>query len=101
MTRNATNVVPAIHEFRSVHGECPEVADDLSIPQFFLDSWHPLRPARPVGSPWFIDDESGETSDYEKVRLTFSALLPPFDFTAIRFDHKVMVLRKASRRSGT
>ena len=57
----------AIHEFRSVHGECPEIPDDLSIPQFFLDTWHPLRPRRPVGSPWVIDDESGKVLDYEQV----------------------------------
>lgn len=60
--------VSVIHEFRSVNGECPEIPDDLSIPQFFLDSWHPLRPARPAGSPWVIDDESGKTLDYEQVR---------------------------------
>ena len=65
-----------IHEFRSVHGECPEVPDGLSIPQFFLDSWHPLRPTRPAGSPWVIDDESGKTLDYEQVRL---ALVDPLD----------------------
>lgn len=68
MTRQETKTVPEIHEFHSVHGDCPEVPDDLSIPQFFLDSWHSLRPMRPVGSPWFIDDESGKTLDYEQIR---------------------------------
>ena len=66
MTGSATPV-PAIHEFRSVHGECPEIPDDSSIPQFLLDSWHPLRPRRPIGAPWVIDDESGNTLDYEQV----------------------------------
>ena len=66
MTGVATPV-SVIYEFRSVHGECPEIPDDLSIPQFFLDSWHPLRPRRPVGSPWIIDDESGNRLDYEQV----------------------------------
>ncbi|KAF9646962.1 amp dependent CoA ligase [Thelephora ganbajun] len=61
-------LVSVIYEFRSIHGECPEIPDDLSIPQFFLDSWHPLRPTRPVGSPWVIDDESGNTLDYEQIR---------------------------------
>jgi hypothetical protein len=69
MFSEAVTAVSVKHEFRSVHGECPEIPDDLSIPQFFLDSWHPLRPTRPVGSPWVIDDESGKTLDYEQVRL--------------------------------
>jgi len=81
MTPNPETPVSTIHEFRSVHGECPDIPDDLSIPQFFLDSWHSLRPKRPVGSPWVIDDESGNSLDYEQVSLVESqhTLAPPVD----------------------
>ncbi|KAJ1302096.1 hypothetical protein OPQ81_000927 [Rhizoctonia solani] len=41
---------------------------DVSIPQFFLDSTHPLRPIRGSGSPWFIEDETGRTVEFEEVR---------------------------------
>ncbi|CAE6460724.1 unnamed protein product [Rhizoctonia solani] len=41
---------------------------DVSIPQFFLDSTHPLRPIRESGSPWFIEDETGRTVGFEEVR---------------------------------
>ncbi|EUC61072.1 acetyl-CoA synthetase-like protein [Rhizoctonia solani AG-3 Rhs1AP] len=41
---------------------------DVSIPQFFLDSNHPLRPIRGSDSPWFIEDETGRTVGFEEVR---------------------------------
>ncbi|KAB5587947.1 Acetyl-CoA synthetase [Ceratobasidium theobromae] len=41
---------------------------DLSIPQFILDSTHPLRPIRETKSPWFIEDEIGREIGYEEVR---------------------------------
>ncbi|ELU44361.1 phenylacetyl-CoA ligase [Rhizoctonia solani AG-1 IA] len=41
---------------------------DVSIPQFFLDSTHPLRPIRSSDSPWFIEDETGRTIGFEEVR---------------------------------
>ncbi|KAI9462217.1 hypothetical protein HD554DRAFT_2206554 [Boletus coccyginus] len=44
------------------------VPDDLTIPQFFLDSHHPLRPARQAGVPWLIDDATGRSVDLEEVR---------------------------------
>lgn len=42
--------------------------DDQTIPQFILDSSHPLRPGRDVNSPWFIEDETGRGIGYEEVR---------------------------------
>ncbi|CAE6481130.1 unnamed protein product [Rhizoctonia solani] len=42
--------------------------DDLSIPQFMLDSTHPLRPTREANSPWFIEDETGRGIGFEEVR---------------------------------
>ena len=44
------------------------VPDDLTIPQFFLDSHHPLRPARQTGVPWLIEDGTGRPIDLEEVR---------------------------------
>ncbi|CUA71013.1 isoleucyl-tRNA synthetase [Rhizoctonia solani] len=41
---------------------------DVSIPQFFLDSTHPLRPIRGSDSPWFIEDETGRAVGFEEVR---------------------------------
>lgn len=45
------------------------VPDDLTIPQFFLDSHHPLRPARQTGVPWLIEDATGRPIDLEEVRV--------------------------------
>lgn len=44
------------------------VPDHLTIPQFFLDSHHPLRPARKAGIPWLIEDATGRAIDFEEVR---------------------------------
>ncbi|OAX33663.1 acetyl-CoA synthetase-like protein [Rhizopogon vinicolor AM-OR11-026] len=44
------------------------VPDDLTLPQFILDSHHPLRPVRPSHVPWFIDDASGRGFGHEEVR---------------------------------
>lgn len=50
-------------------GVLPGVPDDLTIPQFILDYHHPLRPVRPQGTPWLIDDATGRTVDYEEVSI--------------------------------
>ncbi|KAG8700788.1 hypothetical protein FRC09_005752 [Ceratobasidium sp. 395] len=42
--------------------------DDLTVAQFILDSTHPLRPTRDLGSPWFIEDETGRGVGCEEVR---------------------------------
>jgi len=44
------------------------IPDDLTIPQFFLDSQHPRRPLR-TGAPWFIEDETGRHIGFEEVRI--------------------------------
>jgi 4-coumarate--CoA ligase len=46
------------------------IPDDLTIPQFFLDSHHPLRPARQAGVPWLIEDATGRPIDFEEVRVS-------------------------------
>lgn len=56
-------------EFYSLHGDCPPIPDDLTIPQFFLDSYHTQRPARTDSVPWLIEDATGRTIGYEEVCL--------------------------------
>ncbi|KAF8315907.1 amp dependent CoA ligase [Clavulina sp. PMI_390] len=42
--------------------------DDLTIPQFMLDSQHPLRAHRSPNNPWLIDNATGRSYDHEEVR---------------------------------
>ncbi|KAG2145837.1 hypothetical protein DEU56DRAFT_183761 [Suillus clintonianus] len=44
------------------------VPDDLTLPQFILDSSHPLRPIPSSHVPWFIEDASGRGVGHEEVR---------------------------------
>ncbi|KAG8695152.1 hypothetical protein FRC08_008005 [Ceratobasidium sp. 394] len=63
MSRNADGT------FSSLVAPLSEVEyprDDQTIPQFILDSAHPLRPVR--DSPWLIEDETGRTIGFEEVR---------------------------------
>ena len=52
----------------------PFIPDNLTIPQFFLDYHHPLRPVREATTPIFIDDDNGRKIGLEEVRLSSSAL---------------------------
>ena len=45
----------------------PPIPDDLTIPQFFLDYQHPLRPVRKDLTPWLIEDATGRKIGYEEV----------------------------------
>lgn len=47
----------------------PFIPDNLSIPQFFLDSQHSTRPLREEGIPWLINDVTGRKIGFEEVRL--------------------------------
>lgn len=81
---------PEVFEFHSQHGELPYVPDDLTVVQFFLDSYHPNRPRchPPLTSPpsphsspdprpdvglgkdgrkWIVDDDSGRGFTYDQV----------------------------------
>ncbi|KAG2153049.1 uncharacterized protein EDB93DRAFT_239065 [Suillus bovinus] len=53
-----------------IHGPSLEtfVPDDLTLPQFILDSSHPLRPIRPSHVPWFIEDAGGRGIGHEEIR---------------------------------
>ncbi|KAK0201790.1 phenylacetyl-CoA ligase [Desarmillaria ectypa] len=53
----------------------PAVPDNLSIPQFFLDVHHHVaRPIEKEGTPWLIEDTSGQTTYLEEVRSRTRAL---------------------------
>ena len=45
----------------------PPIQDDLTVPQFILDSFHPTRPVRKHNVPWLIDDNTGTNIGFEEV----------------------------------
>ncbi|EIN14039.1 phenylacetyl-CoA ligase [Punctularia strigosozonata HHB-11173 SS5] len=55
-------------DFEVPGAELPHVPDNLTIPQFLLDSQHATRPLRPVNSPWLIEDETGRHIGFEELR---------------------------------
>ncbi|KAE9408992.1 hypothetical protein BT96DRAFT_807236 [Gymnopus androsaceus JB14] len=59
-------------EFKSLTGPTPFIPDNLSVPQFFLDYNHPIRPKRPKNCPWFVADESGRNIGEEEVQSSLS-----------------------------
>ena len=48
-------------------GNLGAIPDDLTLPQFILDSTHPTRPIRREGIPWLIDDTTGRKIGFEEV----------------------------------
>ncbi|KAI0080345.1 amp dependent CoA ligase [Panus rudis PR-1116 ss-1] len=55
-------------EIPSSVGPLPHIPDDLTIPQFLLDSRHPVRPLNAKGNPWFIEELTGRAIGLEEVR---------------------------------
>jgi 4-coumarate--CoA ligase len=47
----------------------PFIPDNLSVPQFILDTQHPARPLRKHGIPWLIEDASGREVGFEEVSV--------------------------------
>jgi hypothetical protein len=47
----------------------PFIPDNLSVPQFILDTQHPTRPLRKHGIPWLIEDASGRKVGFEEVSV--------------------------------
>jgi len=47
----------------------PFIPDNLSVPQFILDTQHPTRPLRKDGIPWLIEDASGREVGFEEVSV--------------------------------
>ncbi|KIY71971.1 amp dependent CoA ligase [Cylindrobasidium torrendii FP15055 ss-10] len=60
--------------FESPAGPIPDIPDDLIIPQFILDSQHPIRPKRPQGTPWLVADKSGKSLDLEEIQRRTNGL---------------------------
>ncbi|KAH9478626.1 4-coumarate--CoA ligase 2 [Psilocybe cubensis] len=55
----------------SVPGPLP---DDVTVPQFILDTHHLSRPERPAGVPWLMADKSGRTYDLEEIHKRTNGL---------------------------
>jgi hypothetical protein len=74
-----------VFEFHSTHGPLPYIPDDVTVAQFFLDSYNPNRPSchpplissspnlRPDvglgndGRKWIVDDDSGRGFTHAEV----------------------------------
>jgi len=52
----------------------PFIPDDVTVPQFFFDSDHPLRAIRPHGVPFFVDDATGKAVDSREARKRVDGL---------------------------
>jgi hypothetical protein len=48
-------------------GILPVIPDDLTVPQFILDSSHSTRPIRKEAIPWLVDDTTGHQIGFEEV----------------------------------
>lgn len=53
-------------EFRSSQS-LPHIPDDLTIPQFILDTQSSSRPIRPDAIPWLIEDRTGRKLGFAEV----------------------------------
>ncbi|KAK7694984.1 hypothetical protein QCA50_002172 [Cerrena zonata] len=49
-------------------GPLPPIPDDLTIPQFLLDTRHVSRPYNSYSNPWFIEEATGREIGFEEVR---------------------------------
>ncbi|KAJ7786567.1 amp dependent CoA ligase [Mycena metata] len=63
-------------EFHTPHGASPlpNIPDDLTIPQFFLDFNHPDKPVRPHGVPWLIEDHTARPIAFDELRMRTAGL---------------------------
>ncbi|ESK98099.1 phenylacetyl- ligase [Moniliophthora roreri MCA 2997] len=52
----------------------PPIPDDLTIPQFMLDSIYPSSPHRPESIPWLLEDRSARPIHYKEIRHRTRAL---------------------------
>jgi hypothetical protein len=48
-------------------GILPVIPDNLTVPQFILDSSHSTRPIRKEVIPWLVDDTTGHRIGFEEV----------------------------------
>lgn len=47
----------------------PPIPDNLTVPQFFLDTHDPVRPVNKGLHPWLIEDATGRQIGFEEVRV--------------------------------
>ncbi|PSR76712.1 hypothetical protein PHLCEN_2v8309 [Hermanssonia centrifuga] len=81
-------------EFVSPHAGLPHIPDDLTIPQFMLDSWHPTRPIKQgLLNPWLIEDATGRPVGCEELKVTKSSIL-------IAHSTSLAIAEKAAHGSG-
>jgi hypothetical protein len=80
-------------EFRVTPQEPLLVPDDLTVPQFLLDSTHPTRACRPAGAPWLIQEETGREVHLEEV-----SAMPAFMDTMSRCSTASLARRGCSER---
>ncbi|KAI0634243.1 amp dependent CoA ligase [Trametes polyzona] len=55
-------------EIHADGGPLPPIPDDLTIPQFLLDSHHPARPVLKKPQPWLIDEITGREVGSDEIR---------------------------------
>ncbi|OJT02330.1 4-coumarate--CoA ligase-like 7 [Trametes pubescens] len=55
-------------EIHADGGPLPPIPDDLTIPQFLLDSHHPARPVLKKPQPWLIEEATGREVGSDEVR---------------------------------
>ncbi|EKM61280.1 uncharacterized protein PHACADRAFT_247774 [Phanerochaete carnosa HHB-10118-sp] len=57
-----------VTEFVAPYGTLPHVPDDVTLPQFILDSWHPTRPVNKNANPVLIEDSTGRGVHFSEIR---------------------------------
>lgn len=71
----------AMSEIHSLASDnLPNIPDDLTLPQFILDSQHLVRPIRKDGIPWFVDDGTGKKIGFEELRARTFGLANALSF---------------------
>ncbi|PPQ88581.1 hypothetical protein CVT25_009961 [Psilocybe cyanescens] len=80
-------------EFRSVAGDLPSIPDDLSIPQFILDSHHEMRPDWPQGLPWLVADKSGRTLGLDEACIDLKANITWYTLVQIQKRTNALAIR--------
>ena len=54
-------------EIRAAELPAGLIPEDLTIPQFFLDTKHPLQPEHKAGTPWLIEEATGRGVGHDEV----------------------------------
>lgn len=68
-------------------GPLPHIPDDLTLPQFILDSWHPNRLVNKNLNPVLIEDSTGRGVGHSEVRFSIASTRPGNCLTYDAFTH--------------